>query len=316
LLSQPNGRSNADVVKPWANGKGVIERPKHTWIIDFGTDMSEADASLYEAPFKYVVDNIRPEREKNARASYKKHWWLLAEPIPKMRIALAGLPRYLAVLGTAKHRIFTWIHSSVLPDHQLIAFARSDDTTFGILQSRLHVLWSLRLGTALDDRPRYTPTTSFDTFPFPDGLTPADTASKAVKATPSGAMIPSGLAPAAVAKATAVADAARRLYDLREAWLNPPDWTERTPDIIPLGMAASPYPSLVTARAGHEADVAKRTLTKLYNDMPTWLQTAHQQLDQAVAAAYGWTDYTPAMTDSEVRTRLLKLNLSRKGKAA
>jgi hypothetical protein len=233
-----------------------------------------------------------------------------------MRIALAGLPRYLAVLGTAKHRIFTWIHSSVLPDHQLIAFARSDDTTFGILQSRLHVLWSLRLGTALDDRPRYTPTTSFDTFPFPDGLTPADTASKAVKATPSGAMIPSGLAPAAVAKATAVADAARRLYDLREAWLNPPDWTERTPDIIPLGMAASPYPSLVTARAGHEADVAKRTLTKLYNDMPTWLQTAHQQLDQAVAAAYGWTDYTPAMTDSEVRTRLLKLNLSRKGKAA
>lgn len=315
-LPNPNGRSNADVVKPWANGKGVIERPKDMWIIDFGTDMSEADASLYEAPFKYVVENVRPEREKNSRASYKKHWWLLAEPIPAMRVALAGLPRYLAVLGTAKHRIFTWMHSSVLPDHALIAFARCDDTTFGILQSRLHVLWSLRLGTALDDRPRYTPTTSFDTFPFPEGLTPASTANKQVAATTTGALIPAGLPPAGVAKATAIADAAKRLYDLREAWLNPPEWTERKPDIVPLGMTASPYALRVSARAGFEAEVAKRTLTKLYNDMPAWLQSAHQQLDNAVAQAYGWADYTPAMTDSEARTRLLKLNLSRIGTPA
>lgn len=203
----------------------------------------------------------------------------------------------------------------MLPDHALIVFARSDDTTFGILQSRLHVLWSLRLGTALDDRPRYTPTTSFDTFPFPPSLTPSNTASKTVQATASGALIPAGLDPSVAAKAAAVAEAARRLYDLREAWLNPPQWIEREPDITPLGMTASPYPPRVKARPGHEADLAKRMLTKLYNDMPTWLQTAHQQLDEVVAAAYGWTDYTPAMTDSEVRTRLLQLNLSRPGRA-
>jgi type II restriction/modification system DNA methylase subunit YeeA len=315
-LPNPHGRSNADVVKPWANGKGVIERPKDMWIIDFGTDMSEADASLYEAPFKYVVDNVRPEREKNSRPSYRKHWWLLAEPIPAMRVALSGLPRYLAVLGTAKHRIFTWMHSSVLPDHALIAFARCDDTTFGILQSRMHVLWSLRLGTALDDRPRYTPTTSFDTYPFPDGLTPACTSTKKVMETTVGALVPAGLAPTAVEKAAPIADAAKRLYELREAWLNPSEWTERIPDIIPLGMSTSPYPPRISARAGHEAEVAKRTLTKLYNDMPPWLRSAHEQLDGAVAQAYGWSDYTPAMTDSEVRTRLLKLNLSRVGTPA
>ncbi len=208
------------------------------------------------------------------------------------------------------------MHSSVLPDHALIAFARCDDTTFGILQSRFHVLWSLRLGTALDDRPRYTPTTSFDTFPFPDALTPACTAGKNVEPTTTGARVPADLAPTAVAKATAVADAAKRLYDLREAWLNPPEWTERTPDNVPPGMTASPYPARTSPRSGHEAAVAKRTLTKLYNDMPPWLQSAHQQLDKAVAQAYGWTDNTPAMTDSEARTRLLKLNLSRVGKPA
>lgn len=310
-LPNPNGKSNADVVKPWANGKGVVERPKDKWIIDFGCDMSEEDASLYEAPFSYVLQHVKPERINNPRPSYKKYWWLLAEPIPQMRVALAGLPRYLAVLGTAKHRIFTWVHGSILPDHALIAFARSDDTTFGILQSRFHVLWSLRLGTALDDRPRYTPTTSFDTFPFPAGIRPIDTASKEVRSTPSGALIPAGLDADASAKASAIAEAAKRLYDRREAWLNPPDWIVRESDITPLGMSASPYPMVIKAKPGHEADLAKRTLTKLYNEMPPWLKTAHDQLDQAVAAAYGWTDYSSAMPDSEVRDRLLALNRSR-----
>jgi len=153
-------------------------------------------------------------------------------------------------------------------------------------------------------------------IPFPDELTPACTADKKVATTTTGALIPTGLAPAAIARATAVADAAKRLYDLREAWLNPLEWTERRPDIIPLGMTASPYPPRISARAGLEAEVAKRTLTKLYNAMPAWLQATHQQLDKAVVEAYGWTDHTPAMTESEARTRLLKLNLSRVGTSA
>lgn len=85
----------------------------------------------------------------------------------------------------------------------------------------------------------------------------------------------------------------------------------REPDVTPLGMSTSPYPAVIKAKPGHEAELAKRTLTKLYNEMPAWLKTAHEQLDQAVAAAYGWTDYTTAMTDSEVRSRLLALNLAR-----
>ena len=60
----------------------------------------------------------------------------------------------------------------ICPDHQLIAIARDDDTTFGILHSRFHELWSLRLETSLEDRPRHTPSTTFETFPFPVGLTP------------------------------------------------------------------------------------------------------------------------------------------------
>ena len=66
-----------------------------------------------------------------------------------------------------------------------------------------------------------------------------------------------------------------------------------------------------SAKPGHEADLKKRTLTNLYNARPTWLDLAHKALDQAVATAYGWTDYTPEMPDDEILRRLLALNLER-----
>jgi hypothetical protein len=102
-----------------------------------------------------------------------------------------------------------------------------------------------------------------------------------------------------------IAAAAQRLNDLRENWLNPPEWTERVPEIV------AGYPDRILAKPGHEAELKKRTLTNLYNARPAWLDNAHKALDAAVAAAYGWTDYTPAMPDDEILRRLLALNLAR-----
>jgi hypothetical protein len=175
---------------------------------------------------------------------------------------------------------------------------RLDDLTFGILHSRFHELWSLRLGTSLEDRPRYTPTTTFETFPFPAGMTPRDTAQKSGQATPP--------CMASEIAAANIAAAARHLNELRENWLNPPEWTERIPEVVP------GYPDRIVARPGHEADLKKRTLTNLYNARPAWLANAHLALDKAVAAAYGWADYTPDMPDEEILRRLLALNLERK----
>ena len=93
-----------------------------------------------------------------------------------MRSELRELNRYIGSARVAKYRLFTWKPCSTLPDSQVVVIARADDTTLGILHSRFHELWSLRMGTSLEDRPRYTPTTCFETFPFPAGLTPADTA--------------------------------------------------------------------------------------------------------------------------------------------
>ncbi len=96
-----------------------------------------------------------------------------------MRKAISGLKRLIATPMVAKHRVFVWLPEiKNLPENAAIVIARSDDTTFGILHSRFHELWSLGLCTWLGkgNDPRYTPTTCFETFPFPPGLTPADTA--------------------------------------------------------------------------------------------------------------------------------------------
>ena len=337
----PNGKSNADVVKRWANGMDMTRRWSDTWIVDFGVDMAETEAALYETPFAHAQKFVLPERSKTRAERERRNWWLMARPIPAMRRSLTGLNRFVATPVLAKHRLFVWLDKSVLPDHQLVAIARADDTTFGILHSRFHELWSLRMGTSLEDRPRYTPTTCFETFPFPTGLTPADTAHQRTEAVEGGALIPADLAgavppdtaaqnfepnqppaliPQALAAinnialheaATAIAQAAHCLTTLRDAWLNPPEWTQQLPEVVPLGMATSPYPDRIVARPGFEKELAKRTLTQLYNQRPAWLASAHQQLDAAVATAYGWHDYTPDMADDEILRRLLALNLAR-----
>jgi hypothetical protein len=111
--------------------------------------------------------------------------------------------------------------------------------------------------------------------------------------------------------ASNIAQAAKRLNDLREAWLNPPEWTDRVPEVIPLGLTKSPYPDRILPKPGHEKDLADRSLTKLYNQCPAWLDAAHKALDTAVAQAYGWSDYRADMQDEEILKRLLALNLAR-----
>ena len=257
MLLQPNphGKPNSDVVKRWMIGRDINQRSRNMWIIDFGVDMPESDAALYEAPFDYVVNNVKPDRIQNRRRRYAELWWIHAEARPGMRRALAGLPRYIGTSMVSRHRMFSYIDGDVLPDATVIVFARDDDYFFGVLHSRIHETWAAALGTQLEDRPRYTPTTCFETFPFPE---PDD------------------------AQREAIAEAARRLNELREGWLNPSGATD--------------------------AELKKRTLTNLYNQRPTWLANAHMTLDAAVAAAYTWPPNLPA---PEILERLLTLNLQR-----
>lgn len=294
-LPNPNGRSNAEVVRPWCNALDITRRPQDRWVIDFGTNMAQTDAALYEVPFAQVLEQVKPTRLEVRRDWHRTHWWLYGDPRPALRRNLAPLKRFIVTPMVAKHRVFAWLSAVQIPENLCVAITRADDTTFGILHSRFHELWSLRMGTSLEDRPRYTPTTCFETFPFPEGLTPKDTKAGAPD-TP---------------VAQAIADAAQKLDQRRSHWLNPPEWTDWL--ITPEEQAAG-FPKRPVAKPGHEADLKKRTLTNLYNQRPSWLALVHETLDKAVAAAYGWSDYTPQWTDAEILRRLLAMNQQRSGK--
>ncbi|MDO9317135.1 MAG: N-6 DNA methylase [Gammaproteobacteria bacterium] len=297
----PNGRPNSDVLRPWQNGMDVTRRSSDNWIIDF-SELNEDEAMLYETPFAHVLAHVKPERDKVSRERRRRIYWQYNETAPGMRKAIGNLSRFIVTPEVAKHRVFTWLQAKTVPDKNLVVFARSDDATFGILHSRFHEEWSLRMGTSLEDRPRYTSSTTFETFPFPVGLTPSDTKELPVK---DGQLYLPLVASEHLPAARKIAQAASRLYMLRETWLNPPEWVDRVPEVV------AEYPDRILPKPQYAAEIKKLTLTNLYNKRPPWLDSAHKAIDMAVAEAYGWSDYSPEMEDEEILRRLLAMNMAR-----
>jgi type II restriction/modification system DNA methylase subunit YeeA len=287
LPLNPNGRPNTDVLKKSVNGEEITGRSSDQWIIDLGVGKTGAEIALYEVPFSYAYHTVRPFRLKSRQQKNRVLWWQYERCRPSMWKSLIGLSRYIATSMAAKHRMFVWLPVGVLPENLVIVIARDDDTTFGVLHSRFHEMWARRLGTSLEDRPRYTPTTTFETFPFPEGLTP-------------------DIPPTEYAddpRAQKIAAAAKRLNELRNNWLNPSDLVMHVPEVV----AGSPD-RIVPKDAAAAQVLKQRTLTNLYNKRPAWLDNAHRDLDGAVADVYGWK---PDMSDNEMLTKLLALNLER-----
>ena len=198
MLSEPlnvNGRPNSDVVRPVLNARDITQRTRGMFTIDFGM-MGMEEASQYEMPFEHVKEHVYPKRQEKSQATHRNRWWQYARPRPYIRDAMARLSRYIATPRVSKHRVFVWVEPGIMCNDSTDVFARDDDYSFGVLHSRFHETWALAMGTQLESRPRYTPTTCFETFPFPH---PTDE------------------------QRAAIAAAAAELNRLRENWLNPAD---------------------------------------------------------------------------------------------
>ncbi|MGD9548884.1 MAG: class I SAM-dependent DNA methyltransferase [Candidatus Krumholzibacteriia bacterium] len=312
VAPNPHGRPNSDVLVPWVNGMDVMRRPRGMWILDYGTACSETGAAQYEAPFGHILRDVKPVREGNKRKAYRDNYWLHVEPRPALRRAISGLSRFLATPTVSKFRTFVWMTAPTLPDHQLIAFARSDNYFFGVLQARFHEVWARAQASQLreaESGTRYTPTSCFDTFPLPYSPGKEEFRSASIEA---------------------VAGAAATLFELRKRWLNPPEWTKEVEIRFPATpggpwdrqiedpaaeLPQAVYRSIAPLDAKAAVALKKRTLTALYNEMPRWLFDAHRNLDEAVAAAYndaaGGVFLTADAGDEQVLEYLLELNQAR-----
>nr|WP_006786427.1 DNA methyltransferase [Thiorhodospira sibirica] len=241
-LPNPNNRPNSDILKPWVNGKDIAGRLTDTWVIDFGVDTNEEDASLYEAPFQHILQHVKPQRQNSRDNGRQRYWWRFGRNGADFRGATKGLQRFLVTPRVAKHRYFVWLSSVVSSDSRLLVIAREDDTTFGILSSRIHQVWALANASRHGDgneggRPTYNAKSCFETYPFPNGLTPADTG-QGTYTLESGAIVPH-VAPEVSDHARAIAQAAHRLNTLRDNWLNPPNGPNASPKSTPATPNAS-----------------------------------------------------------------------------
>jgi type II restriction/modification system DNA methylase subunit YeeA len=209
---------------------------------------------------------------------------------PKLKAAIKNLKRCILVPETSEHRIFVWsATTNIVFSGSLFVIAREDYATFGILCSAFHDTWATAQGNRLGagNQRRYNATRTFGTFPFPPGLTP-NIAAEDYAADP---------------RAIAITGAAKRLDELRSVWLNPPDLIRIEPEVLP------GYPDRILPKDEQAAAMLRqRTLTNLYNQRPRWLADAHNALDRAVAAAYGWQEDLAA---EDALGRLLALNLAR-----
>ena len=271
-----NGATNRAVIREYRNGRDLTDAPRGVKVIDlFGLTANEV-RSRYPAIYQHVVENVKPERDQNARATYRNNLWIHGEPRKELRASLAGLVRYIATVETSKHRTFQFLDASILPDNMLVAIASDSATWLGVLSSRVHIIWALATGGTLEDRPRYNKSRCFETFPFPTEDT--------------------GLTPALRAKIAELAEAidAHRKRVLASGQ-----------SLTLTGL----YNVLEALREGRVLTPKEKAIHD--GGLVAVLKSLHDELDAAVLAAYGWADITLPRGEQTLLERLVALNAER-----
>jgi len=261
----------AQIIKPYRNGRDLTQTPRNVLVIDlFGLSENEV-RSQFPAIYQWVYERVKPERDVNRRASYRDKWWIHGEARANLRPALAGLPRYIATVETAKHRFFVFLDQSIVPDNKLIAIALDDAYYLGVLSSHIHGTWALAAGSWLGvgNDPVYVKTTCFERFPFPAADDAQQTCIRAL-----GEQL----------------DAHRK----------------RQQALYPTLALTDLYNVLEKLRSGAALTGKERQTHE--EGLVSILRQLHDELDAAVAAAYGWPVDLPA---AKILQRLVDLNTQR-----
>ncbi|MCA3416183.1 MAG: class I SAM-dependent DNA methyltransferase [Roseomonas sp.] len=241
-------------IRPYRNGRDIQQTSRNLYVLDFFGLSEEQVKDRFPEAYQHLLLHVKPERIQNKRAAYRDNWWIFGEPRRELRPTLYGLNRYIATVDTAKHRVFSFLDSSIIVDDKVVIISSDCAFHLGVLQSHLHVTWMLAQEVRLEDRPVYAKSECFDPFPFPDA-TPAQRA--------------------------AIAEIAEALDAHRKARL-----AEH-----PLLTLTALYNCLEALRANRKLSDAERDIHDA--GQVSILRDYHDRLDEAVAAAYGWPASLP-----------------------
>ncbi|MCB2380539.1 class I SAM-dependent DNA methyltransferase [Hymenobacter sp. BT635] len=263
-------------IRPYRNGRDLTDKPRGVMVIDFFGLKADEVLTHYPAAYQHLLENVKPERDQNNRASYRNNWWFFGEPRGNFRPALKGLTRFIATAETAKHRVFQFVEAEVLPDNKLVAIALDDAYHLGILSSRMHVVWAMAAGSRLGvgNDSVYAKSRCFDPFPFP-AATPVQRAR--------------------IRELAEQLDAHRKRQQTQHPSLTLTDL----------------YNVVEKLRAGQNLIAKDQSINQL--GLASIVLSLHQQLDVAVAEAYAWP---AALPDAEILQRLVRLNHERTAEEA
>ncbi|MEW6688427.1 MAG: DNA methyltransferase [Pseudomonadota bacterium] len=159
-----------DLGKKWS---GAGEEQHNAWLrsgfvpLDYPGPVASDWPDLLE-----IVDRkVRPERETDNRASYRRYWWQFAEKRVELTRALSNIHGTGKVLvtncGATPHLAFARLDPRMVFANSLAVVTSESSAMFCVLQSRIHEVWARFFASSLEDRLRYTPSDCFETFPFP-----------------------------------------------------------------------------------------------------------------------------------------------------
>jgi hypothetical protein len=262
-------------IRPYLNGRDVMSRSRSLMIIDmFGVTEDEVRLK-FPVVYHHLLSSVKPERDLNRDPDISRRWWLFGRTRDEIRPALTNLPRYIATVETAKHRVFQFLDASILPDNKLLVVGLSDGYSLGILHSKIHFNWyvanSAKIGMYEGDAV-YVKSRCFDPFPFP--------AANDLQKHKIGAI-------------------AEELDAHRKRVLAEHEHLTLT------GL----YNVLERLRAGVAPDDLQPKERRIFDDgLVLIIRELHDRLDAAVADAYGWPVDLP---EEEVLANLVALNKER-----
>lgn len=262
------------VIHPFYNGRDLAQKNRGAFVIDlFGLDESKV-MDIYPEVYQWILYKVKPFRDSSNYEELRKNWWVFGRPRQEMREAIKGIDRYIATCRTSKHRFFTFLSKDIVFESKIVGFALDDAYYLGILSSSIHLVWALATGAFLEDRPNYNHTDCFNKFPFP---TPTD------------------------AQKSQIRDLGERLDAHRKRQQS------QYPDLTLTDM----YNVLEKERAGEKLNEKERRIHE--QGLIGLLRQLHDELDAAVAEAYGWPVDLP---EAEILERLVQLNAQRAAEEA